>query len=45
MKYMIFIINYIHHLMNESKIQSSANNSDTRVYEIFSLKKDIYSFF
>jgi len=29
---MIFIIDHIHHLMNESKIQNFAYNSDRRVY-------------
>jgi len=29
--YMVFIIDYIHHLINESKMQSFAYNSDRRV--------------
>jgi len=32
MMYMIFIIDHIHHLMNESKIIIFAYNSDWRVY-------------
>jgi len=32
MMYMVFIIDHIHHLINESKIQSFAYNSDWRVY-------------
>jgi hypothetical protein len=32
MMYIIFIIDHIHHLMNESKIQSFVYNSDRRVY-------------
>jgi len=32
MTYTIFIIDHIHNLMNESKMQSSAYNSDRRVY-------------
>jgi hypothetical protein len=32
MMYMIFIIDHIHHLMNEFKMQSFAYNSDQRVY-------------
>jgi uncharacterized membrane protein YkgB len=34
MMYIVFIIDHIHHLMNESKIQSFAYNSDRRVYQI-----------
>jgi hypothetical protein len=31
MMYMVFIIDHIHHLMNEYKIQSFAYNSNRRV--------------
>jgi len=32
MMYVVFIINHIHHLMNESKMLIFAYNSDRRVY-------------
>jgi hypothetical protein len=32
---MIFIVDHIHHLMNESKMESFAYNSDRRVYRTF----------
>jgi hypothetical protein len=32
--YVVFIRDHIHHLMNESKIQSFAYNSDRRVYDL-----------
>jgi hypothetical protein len=32
MMYIVFIIDHIHHLMNECKMQSFAYNSDRRVY-------------
>jgi hypothetical protein len=32
---MIFIIDHIHHLMNESKMQSFAYNSDRRMYVLY----------
>jgi hypothetical protein len=32
MMYVVFIINHIHHLMNESKMWFFAYNSDRRVY-------------
>jgi len=32
MMYMIFIIDHIHYLMNESKMLTFAYNSDRRVY-------------
>jgi len=38
MMHMIFIIDHIYHLMNESKMQSFAYNSDQRIY-IFGIRK------
>jgi len=35
MMYMVFIIDHIHHLMNESKLLIFAYNSDRRVYLLF----------
>jgi len=32
MMHMVFIIDHIHHLMNESKMLNFAYNSDRRVY-------------
>jgi len=40
MMYIVFIIDHIHHLMNESKMLVFAYNSDRRVYK---LKTCIYS--
>ena len=34
MMYIVFIINHIHNLINESKIQSFAYNSDRMMYDI-----------
>ena len=34
MMYMVFIIDHIHHLMNESKMLIFAYNRDRRVYKI-----------
>jgi len=31
---MVFIIDHMHHLMNESKMQSFAYNSDRKVYKL-----------
>jgi hypothetical protein len=41
---MVFIIDHIHHLMNESKMQNFAYNSERRVY-VFSLVSYSLTFF